>query len=183
MHALPPELSLPFLPSTISLASASYSLHIYLPLIFVHEQFLRLPNILKFYVGVRHNVAELCTKPSCLGNLRDYWRVYATIILSALHAGICIHGQSTLRYAGWLKFIRVVSAKVSRTSYTWFNNVWCRLMATDSYVYCSFYEVVSFRELRGQWKMISEINLDLVSRSQQTFITGKECNSFRKIFS
>ena len=38
MHALPPELSLPFLPSTISLASASYSLHIYLPLIFAHEQ-------------------------------------------------------------------------------------------------------------------------------------------------
>ncbi|KYM98750.1 hypothetical protein ALC62_10718, partial [Cyphomyrmex costatus] len=123
-------------------------------------------------VGAKHNVAELCTKPSSLGNLRDYWRVYAAVILSALHAGICIHGQSTLRYADQilkLKFynfsllpiyndkinpyswkIRVVSLKVSCTSYTWFSNVWCRLMATGSYVYCSFYEVASFRELRGQ---------------------------------
>ncbi|KYN33631.1 hypothetical protein ALC56_12343 [Trachymyrmex septentrionalis] len=157
MHnALPSELSLPFLPSTNSLAPASYSLHIYLPLIFAREQVIKSQsnNDVDIF-GVRHNVAELCTKPSCLGNLRDYWRVYAAVILSALHAGICIHGQSTLRYAAdkinpysWK--IRVVSGKVSCTSYTWFSNVWCRLMATGSYMYCRFYEVASFRELRGQ---------------------------------
>ncbi|KYN19081.1 Peripheral plasma membrane protein CASK [Trachymyrmex cornetzi] len=134
-YALPPELSLPFLPSTISLAPASYSLHIYLPLIFAREQVIKSQsnNDVDIF-GVRHNVAELCTKPSCLGNLRDYWRIYATVILSTLHAGICIHGQSTLRYADKINpyswKIRVVSAKVSCTSYTWFSNVWCRLMAT-----------------------------------------------------
>lgn len=42
MHnALSPELSLPFHPSTISLAPASYSLHIYLPLIFAREQVIK----------------------------------------------------------------------------------------------------------------------------------------------